>query len=71
MGRPPLNVKPVFVRLPVDMPQRIDDLVGKNRRAAFIREAIENELTRRIRTSKPKIARVRLSKKPESPREGG
>lgn len=49
MGRPPLNVKPILVRLPNDMPVRIDQLVGKNKRAAFIREAIENELRRRTR----------------------
>lgn len=59
MGRPPLNVKPVLVRLPEEMPQRIDALVGKNKRAAFIREAIENELNRRERP----VVRVRLSQK--------
>ncbi|GAB5506749.1 MAG: hypothetical protein Rhirs2KO_19120 [Rhizobiaceae bacterium] len=59
MGRPPLNVKPVLVRLPEEMPQRIDALVGKNRRAAFIREAIEKELNRRERP----VVRVRLSHK--------
>ena len=48
MGRPPLNVKPILVRLPVDIPERIDKLVGRNKRAAFIREAIENELERRL-----------------------
>jgi metal-responsive CopG/Arc/MetJ family transcriptional regulator len=62
MGRPPLNVKPVFVRLPEDMPQRIDALVGKNKRAAFIREAIENELNRRQKAAKSTVPHVRLSK---------
>jgi hypothetical protein len=47
MGRPPLNVKPVIVRLPEDIPGRIDAIVGKQKRAAFIREAVENELKRR------------------------
>ena len=47
MGRPPLNVKPTLVRLPADVPERIDALVGKNRRAEFIREAVETELIRR------------------------
>jgi len=47
MGRPPLNVKPVLVRLPEDMPDRIDAIVGKNKRAEFIREALERELERR------------------------
>lgn len=59
MGRPSLNVKPVLVRLPEEMPQRIDALVGKNRRAAFIREAIEKELKRR----EGPVVRVRLSNK--------
>jgi Arc/MetJ-type ribon-helix-helix transcriptional regulator len=51
MGRPPLNVKPILVRLPEGMPERIDELVGRNKRAAFIREAVENELKRRKRKS--------------------
>jgi len=49
MGRPPLNVKPILVRLPEGMPERIDQLVGRNKRAAFIREAIEKELQRQTR----------------------
>jgi metal-responsive CopG/Arc/MetJ family transcriptional regulator len=51
MGRPPLNVKPVIVRLPEDIPGRIDAIVGKQKRAAFIREAVENELKRRETTA--------------------
>lgn len=51
MGRPPLNVKPMIVRLPEDIPGRIDALVGKQKRAAFIREAVENELKRREATT--------------------
>ena len=47
MGRPPLNVKPILVRLPEYFPARIDTLVGKQKRAAFIREAVEAELKRR------------------------
>jgi len=47
MGRPSLNVKPVIVRLPEGVPERIDAIVGKQKRAAFIREAVENELKRR------------------------
>ncbi len=47
MGRPPLNVKPILVRLPADVPERIDAIAGKNRRAEFIREAVEKELERR------------------------
>jgi predicted DNA-binding protein len=56
MGRPPLKTnvetKPTMVRLPEDTRQRIEDLVGPNRMAAFIREAIENELKRRARQAK-------------------
>lgn len=47
MGRPPLNVKETKVRLTDEMRARIEALVGPNRMAAFIREAIENELTKR------------------------
>lgn len=51
MGRPPLNLKsatkPVLVRLTEDVAQRIDALAGPNRRAEFIREAVEKELKRR------------------------
>lgn len=51
MGRPPLNVKETKVRLTDEQRQRIEALVGPNRMAAFIREAIERELERRERTS--------------------
>jgi len=47
MGRPPLNVKETKVRLTEEQRQRIEALVGPNRMAAFIREAIDNELERR------------------------
>lgn len=47
MGRPPLNAKPTVVRLTAEIRQRIEALVGSNRMAAFIREAVENELKRR------------------------
>lgn len=52
MGRPPMNVKPILVRLPEEIPDRIDALVGKNRRAEFIREAVESELKRREKAAK-------------------
>jgi len=51
MGRPPLGVKPTLVRLPKGTAEHIDALVGKNRRAEFIRNAVEKELERR--SSKP------------------
>ncbi|WP_197030341.1 hypothetical protein [Phyllobacterium sp. UNC302MFCol5.2] len=44
MGRPPLKVTLVHVRLPIGTPERIDAVAGKNRRAEFIREAVEKEL---------------------------
>lgn len=53
MGRPPLNVKPILVRLPADVPDRIDAIVGKNKRAEFIREAVEKELAKREREADP------------------
>lgn len=46
-GRPLLNVKPTLVRLPEGVPERIDALLGPNRRAEFIREATVAELERR------------------------
>lgn len=47
MGRPPLNVKETKVRLSDEQRTRIIDLVGKHKMAAFIRDAIDNELARR------------------------
>lgn len=47
MGRPPLNVKETKVRLTDDQRKRIEALVGPNRMAVFIREAVEHELARR------------------------
>lgn len=47
MGRPPLNVKPTVVRLSEEALARIEKMVGKNKMAAFIREAVERELKRR------------------------
>lgn len=46
MGRPPLNVKSTNVRLPEGLGERIDALVGPQRRAAFIREVLEREVNR-------------------------
>lgn len=53
MGRPPLGVKETKVRLTLDQIARIEVIAGPNRMAQFIREAVENELTRRER-DKPK-----------------
>lgn len=46
-----MNVTPVLVRLRDDVPGRIDALVGKQKRAEFIREAVDRELERRERGS--------------------
>ena len=46
MGRPPLKVKSTVVRLPEGLGERIDQLVGPQRRAAFIREIVEREVER-------------------------
>lgn len=48
-GRPTLGVKPTVVRLPEGVAERIDALVGPNKRAGFIREAVQIELERRER----------------------
>lgn len=57
MGRPPLNrksvTKPTLVRLTEDVADRIDELAGPNKRAEFIREAIDRELARRLKASPP------------------
>jgi predicted DNA-binding protein len=47
MGRPALNVKETKVRLTDDQRARIEALVGPNKMAVFIREAVEAELVRR------------------------
>lgn len=47
-----MGVKATLVRLPEDTGARIDALVGPNRRAAFIREAVEKELARQERAKK-------------------
>jgi predicted DNA-binding protein len=47
MGRPSLGVKFTAVRLPEGLGERIDELVGPKRRAAFIREVVEKEVERR------------------------
>jgi hypothetical protein len=47
MGRPPLGMKPTTVRLSLDTIHRIEARVGNRRLAVFIREAVENELSRR------------------------
>ena len=50
MGRPPLGIISTTVRLPKAVLERIDALRGPNRRAEFIREAVERELKRHERS---------------------
>lgn len=56
MGRPPLNKDSkttlTGVRLTDEIRERIEALVGPNRMAAFIREAIEEALDRRESAAK-------------------
>ncbi|GGA87833.1 hypothetical protein GCM10011491_14480 [Brucella endophytica] len=52
MGRPPLNMKVATVRFPAEVLERIDALVGTNRRPQFIREAVERELERVEKTAR-------------------
>ncbi len=47
MGRPPLNMKVLNLRLPPEVVAQIDELVGAYRRPQFIRDAVERELARR------------------------
>lgn len=47
MGRKPLNMKILNVRLPPEVIEQIDELVGAYRRPQFIRDAVEKELERR------------------------
>lgn len=47
MGRPSLGIISTTVRLPKAVLERIDALLGPNRRADFIRQAVEAELIRR------------------------
>lgn len=53
MGRPSLGVVSTTARLPKALLERIDALLGPNKRAVFIREAVEAELDRREK-AKPK-----------------
>ncbi|WP_018900447.1 hypothetical protein [Rhizobium sp. 2MFCol3.1] len=47
MGRPTLNVVETKVRISQETKDRIKAIAGNYRMADFIREAIENELSRR------------------------
>jgi metal-responsive CopG/Arc/MetJ family transcriptional regulator len=61
MGRPPLGLKMVAIRLPKRIGERIDAVLReKENRSHFIREAIEEKVERRERElpkAKPKKSR--------------
>jgi predicted DNA-binding protein len=54
MGRPPLNLDKTVIRLSAETRKRIEALEGKRGMAAFIRDAVERELTRREKAVRPK-----------------
>lgn len=49
-----MNVKPMPVRLAHGVAERIDALVGKQKRAQFIRDAVEIALSKAEAATKPK-----------------
>lgn len=53
MGRPALNLKMTPVRLTNEQRQRIEQAVGPNRMAAFIREAVDEKLEREVAKQPP------------------
>lgn len=61
MGRPPMNVRPTVVRLGDGVPERIDAVLDKKeKRADFIRAAVEREIARRERKA-PRAKPVKKS----------
>jgi hypothetical protein len=54
MGRPPLNLDKTVIRFSAETRKRIEALVGKRGMAAFTRDAVERELTRREKAVRPK-----------------
>jgi Arc/MetJ-type ribon-helix-helix transcriptional regulator len=63
MGRPPLYVKPMVVRLPEGVPERIDAVVGEHKRAEFIREAVELLLAKRETKAQRKAIETELKRR--------
>jgi metal-responsive CopG/Arc/MetJ family transcriptional regulator len=51
MGRPSLHATAIHVRIPNDVLNRVDALVGDNQRAQFVREALIAEIERRERAA--------------------
>jgi predicted DNA-binding protein len=57
MGRPPLNLDETVIRLSAETRKRIEALEGMRGMAAFVRDAVERELTRREKAVRPKPRR--------------
>jgi hypothetical protein len=53
MGRPPLNLPMTTVRLSKEALAEIDELMGRNQRAEFIRQAVDEKLARERRKPRP------------------
>lgn len=53
MGRPPLNLPTTTARLSKEALAEIDELWGRNRRAEFIRQAVDEKLARERRKPRP------------------
>ena len=66
MGRPSLGVKATLVRLPHGVTERIDAIAGPNKRAIFIRDAVEAELQRREGSS-PALSSSKAEQAPPTP----
>ena len=71
MGRPPLGIISTTVRLPKAVLEKIDALLGENRRAQFIREAVEMELARREAPAEEPAAQIAAKPKaqPAAPKK--
>ena len=52
VGRPPLNIQAVTIRLGKGVPERIDRVRDKETRAAWVRTAVEMRL-REVEAKKP------------------
>lgn len=65
MGRPALNLEETKVRLNAGQKDRIIALVGEQRMAAFIREAIEEKLAAAEAQAPRKQSSVRNRTKPK------
>jgi len=71
MGRPPLNVKRMVIRLSVETIARIEAVAGKRRIAEFVRAAVLAELSRHeAATSHDKPPKPAKAAKPAKAKKG-